>query len=111
VGFTSICSNPEDFFMPHASSASDQPSRRGFLKAAAAGAVAAQLGSVANVHAAGSDTIKVGVIGCGGRGSGAADNVLHSARNVQIVAVGDVFKFKTVPMRNRLLRLAGKDEI
>ena len=55
--------------------------RREFLKtstvAAAGTALAANLGMLANVHAAGSDTIKVGLIGCGGRGSGAADNVLQ----------------------------------
>ncbi len=69
-------------------------SRRDFLKttAAAGTALAAGLSYVPYVHAAGSDTIKVGLVGCGGRGRGAADNVLHSAKNVQIVAIGDVFK-------------------
>lgn len=77
--------------------------RRQFLKAAAAGsAVAANLGLLANVHAAGSDEIRVGVIGCGGRGSGAADNVLHAAPNVKIVAIGDVFKFRVDHCRRDL---------
>ena len=62
--------------------------RREFLKtsavAAAGTALAANLSLLSNAHAAGSDVIKVGVIGLGGRGSGAADNVLHSAPNVQI---------------------------
>jgi myo-inositol 2-dehydrogenase / D-chiro-inositol 1-dehydrogenase len=67
--------------------------RRQFLKAAAAGsAVAANLGLLANVHAAGSDEIRVGLIGCGGRGTGAADNVLSAAPNVKLVAVGDAFQ-------------------
>lgn len=36
--------------------------------------------------------LKAGVIGCGGRGSGAAHNFLNSAPNVQIVALGDLFQ-------------------
>jgi predicted dehydrogenase len=88
-------------------------SRREFLKTAAVtgGALAANLSLLSNVHAAGNDVIKVGLIGCGGRGSGAADNVLHSAPNVQIVAIGDVFKFRVDGLRHRLIKLAEKDEI
>src|SRR5262249_5789224 len=84
-----------------------------FLKTAAVagGALAANMGLLSNVHAAGDDIIKVGLIGCGGRGSGAADNVLHSAPNVQIVAIGDVFKFRVDDLRNRLLKLAQNEEI
>jgi predicted dehydrogenase len=68
-------------------------SRRHFLKAAAAGtALAANLNLLANAHAAGSDEIRVGLIGCGGRGTGAADNCLSSAPNVKLVAVGDAFR-------------------
>ncbi len=45
--------------------------RRDFVKAAAAASVAATVGGM-GVFAQGSDTIRVGVIGCGGRGTGAA---------------------------------------
>jgi predicted dehydrogenase len=84
--------------------------RRDFLMTSAAGtALAANLGMLANVHAAGSDTIKVGIIGCGGRGSGAAFNVLTSAPNVQIVALGDVFKFRVQDLRNKLLKLERRE--
>ena len=87
--------------------------RRDFLKttAVAGSALAANVGFLSNLHAAGSDTIKVGLIGCGGRGSGAADNVLHSAPNVHIVAIGDAFKFRTDDLRRRLMRLANSDRI
>ncbi|HXG10275.1 MAG TPA: Gfo/Idh/MocA family oxidoreductase [Gemmataceae bacterium] len=85
--------------------------RRDFLKTSAAAAAVTTLSLAPNVHAAGSDTIKVGVIGCGGRGSGAADNVLHAADNVQIVALGDVFKFRVDGLRKRLLNLSESDEI
>jgi predicted dehydrogenase len=36
--------------------------------------------------------IRVGLIGCGGRGKGAADQALHAAPNVKLVALGDLFQ-------------------
>lgn len=69
--------------------------RRSFLKtttaAAIGGSVAATMSSAAMVHAAGSDTIKVGLIGCGGRGSGAAVNAMGADKNAKLVAIADVF--------------------
>ena len=74
----------------------DGLSRRNFLKTATAaavgGAVASGLEFVPGAYAAGSDEIRVGLIGCGGRGTGAARNVLASAQGVRIVAMGDTFK-------------------
>lgn len=73
-----------------------RPSRREFLKsssvAALGGAVAAGLGRIPGAYAAGSDEIRVGLIGCGERGTGATVNVLSSAPGVKLVAMGDVFK-------------------
>jgi predicted dehydrogenase len=54
------------------------------------------------VHAAGSDAIRVGLIGCGGRGTGAADDVLSSAPGVTLVAMGDVFPDRLNASRDRL---------
>jgi predicted dehydrogenase len=86
--------------------------RRDFLKTSTLAATGATLAALApaNVHAAGSDTIKVGVIGCGGRGSGAADDVLKAAANVELVAIGDVFKFRVDSLRKRLLDATRNDE-
>ena len=42
-------------------------------------------------HAAGSDEIRVGLVGCGGRGTGAAGNVMAAAPGVRIVALADAF--------------------
>jgi predicted dehydrogenase len=42
-------------------------------------------------EARGSDAIRVGVVGCGGRGSGAASDCVKSSRGVEIVAVADAF--------------------
>src|SRR5262245_61162489 len=73
-------------------------SRRDFLKTTAAAGVAASVSS-AGVFAAGNDTIKVGLIGCGGRGTGAVRDILEAesringaAPKVEITAIGDVFK-------------------
>jgi predicted dehydrogenase len=54
-------------------------------------ALASQLGFASGVHAGGSDTLRVGLIGCGGRGTGAAGQALNADANVQLIAMGDVF--------------------
>ena len=64
-------------------------SRREFLQAATA---AGTLASVPFVHAAGSDVIKVGLIGCGDRGTGAATQALAADSNVKLVAMADAFE-------------------
>jgi predicted dehydrogenase len=94
------------------SHANGSPSRRTFLQTSAAAAGAALTTTLATpgVYAGGSDAIKVGVIGCGGRGSGAADNVLHSAKGVQVIALGDVFKDKVDHCRSGLMKTAAGNE-
>ncbi len=75
-------------------SAKADPSRRDFLKAAtvAVGAAAgAALPIARSAHAAGSDILRVGLVGCGGRGAGAAVNALNGDANARLVALGDVF--------------------
>jgi len=81
-----------------------EPSRRDFLKTSAA-ASAAMIGSLAigrSAHAAGDDVLKVGLIGCGGRGSGAAAQALGADKNNKLVAVADVFEDKARGSRDRL---------
>ncbi|HEX4145284.1 MAG TPA: Gfo/Idh/MocA family oxidoreductase [Pirellulales bacterium] len=69
--------------------------RREFLKQSslivAGGTLAGALGTARSVHAAGSDTLKVGLIGCGGRGTGAAANALGADPNVKLTALADTF--------------------
>jgi predicted dehydrogenase len=87
--------------------------RRDFLKTTtvvAGSALAANLTFLSNAHAAGGDKIKVGIIGCGGRGSGAAENVLNAAQNVEIVAIGDAFKFRVDGLRKRLVNTVANDQ-
>jgi predicted dehydrogenase len=69
-------------------------SRRDFLKTSGRVAAVSALAGVAipHVHAAGSDTIQVALVGCGGRGGGAADNALTAKGSVKLVAMADVFE-------------------
>lgn len=69
-------------------------SRRTFLKQSAltaAGSAALTLASAPRVHAAGSDVLKIGLIGCGGRGTGACAQALKADPNVKLTAMGDAF--------------------
>ena len=79
-------------------------SRRQFLKhsAIAGAAVTAGLAAVPAVHAQGSGKIKIGVIGCGGRGRGAAHQAMKTGPDVQLVAVGDYFKSRAASTRDGL---------
>src|SRR2546427_10553929 len=70
--------------------------RRDFLKTTSAAiAGASVLGGLSverSAFAAGSDTLKLALIGCGGRGSGAADQALSTEGSVKLVAMEGVFK-------------------
>jgi len=65
-------------------------SRRTFLASSAA-AVAASSAVLPGAYAAGSDLLRVGLVGCGGRGTGAAKQALRADPNVKLVAMCDAF--------------------
>jgi predicted dehydrogenase len=70
------------------------PSRRQILKSSALAGTAAVTASLVvpqSVRAAGDDVIKIGLIGCGGRGRGAAQQALNADKNVVLTAIGDAF--------------------
>ena len=77
---------------------SSSASRREFLKgstatvvgASAAAAISTNL-TIPLVHAAGSSTIKIGLVGCGGRGTGAAEQALTADSGAKLVAMADAF--------------------
>jgi myo-inositol 2-dehydrogenase/D-chiro-inositol 1-dehydrogenase len=70
-------------------------SRRTFLKTASAIAGGAVLGANARIarsaHVAGSDEIKIALVGCGGRGTGAAGQALATKGKITLWAVADAF--------------------
>jgi myo-inositol 2-dehydrogenase/D-chiro-inositol 1-dehydrogenase len=69
-------------------------SRRDFLKSAAATVAGLGLaGAMATpVHAAGDDTLKIALIGCGNRGTGAIVQALNTQGSVQLWALADTFE-------------------
>lgn len=77
-------------------------SRRQFLYASAAvgGSVLALQRSV---HAAGSDILRVGLIGCGSRGAGAASNAINADPGVRLVALADAFADRIEGTRKALV--------
>src|SRR3954470_8323409 len=93
--------------MPREEKTEGTTSRREMLKATAATSAAAMFAALGTnfAHAQGTDIIKVGLIGCGGRGSGAAGNCIEGAglagAKAEIYAVGDVFERQTRPMKEK----------
>src|ERR1700761_4397858 len=70
-------------------------SRRGFFRTTGTVMAAGALAGVAvpMVHAAEDNTIRVALVGCGGRGTGAAENALSTKQGpIKLVAMADVFK-------------------
>lgn len=87
-------------------------SRREFLRAsgtATAGLMAAPFvitGRAAELSPG--DTIRVGLVGCGGRGTGAAKQALNADKNTRLVAMGDVFENA---LKNSMLTLRKDSEV
>lgn len=85
--------------------------RRDFLAASAVSAVAM---AAPSLHAAGNDLLKVGLIGCGSRGTGAAGQALLADKNVKLVAMADAFEDRLNESLDNLLKkekLAGKIDV
>lgn len=89
--------------------------RRDFLKTGTAAVVGGALASQASLgfgaFAGGSDVLKIGLIGCGGRGSGAAANALEADPNVKLVALGDLFEDRLKSSLNNLQNSQFKDRV
>jgi predicted dehydrogenase len=86
-------------------------SRRDFLRASTAAALASGL---PHVHAAGDSVLRVGLVGCGGRGTGAAAQALKADKEVKLVAMGDAFSDRLRQSLNLLKRdeeLASKIDV
>lgn len=78
-------------------------SRRKFIaETAAIGTAWGALSLARSAHAAGSGVIKVGLIGCGGRGSGAAANAMNAGKDVRLVAMADVLPERVETARKQL---------
>ena len=95
-------------------SADSRTTRREFLKTTSQFASATALGAAAlevagsakaqpAVHPGGSDVIQIALVGCGGRGTGAADDAMTAKGGpVKLVAMADVFEDKLEQSHNAL---------
>ncbi|TWT85053.1 Glycosyl hydrolase [Planctomycetes bacterium CA13] len=92
---------------PQPSEASVQP-RREFLKSTLVSAGAAGMGASAGLSVArganvgGSDKIRIGMVGCGGRCTGAAADVMTADSATQLVAMADLFDERVKSKRDSL---------
>ncbi|HEY7157033.1 MAG TPA: Gfo/Idh/MocA family oxidoreductase, partial [Gemmataceae bacterium] len=87
------------------------PTRREVLKTSGKIAVASALTSLAvpHVHAGENNTIQVALVGCGGRGTGAAENALRSKNGpTKLVAMADVFPNRLKDSYGHLNRILEK---
>ena len=71
-----------------------ESSRRNFLKTSGliAGGIALSPLAGYGYNSSVDDTIKIALIGCGGRGTGAAAQALSTVQNVKLVAMADAFQ-------------------
>jgi predicted dehydrogenase len=83
---------PDQIYKNDRNNSNSSLSRRDFLKTSAAVSLAAALPRIPGAYAAGSDIIRIGMVGCGGRGTGAAINCLEADPGVEIIAMFDLFQ-------------------
>ncbi len=82
-------------------------SRRTFVQTTAAATAAFVLPG--GMRVSGSDVIRIGVIGCGGRGTGAALDVMRSSDGVEVVALGDLLPDRVAQCRAELTKPTASD--
>jgi myo-inositol 2-dehydrogenase/D-chiro-inositol 1-dehydrogenase len=84
--------------------------RRDFVKASSTISAGAFLASPYIAKAAKDDkVIKIGLVGIGGRGSGAAAQAMNADPNVALTAIGDLFEDR-IKLRSRILKARGRDK-
>jgi predicted dehydrogenase len=86
---------------------SQGPSRRDVIKTSGLLGAAALVTGTGRLWAGGSDKIRLGLIGCGGRGSYDTPNCLNAAPNVELVAMGDLFPDRLNRCRRQLTAKLG----
>ncbi len=90
----------------------ETPNRRHFLATSSVAAAVMSFPTVLRAQEAqNSKVLKIGLIGCGGRGTGAASQALSADPNVQLWAIGDVFAPQITSALNHLKKFAGKVDV
>jgi myo-inositol 2-dehydrogenase / D-chiro-inositol 1-dehydrogenase len=90
--------------------ASSSITRRDFLRTSTVAASAAAVGTLElsrSAHAAGNDIIKFGMIGCGGRNTGAAAEALSADSGARLVAMGDILRERITKARDTIKQAKG----
>ena len=86
------------------------PNRRQFVKASVGAAAALTLTKPATALPwASAATLRIGLIGCGGRGTGAVRDCLRGNDGVRLVAIGDIFADRVASCRENLAKVAAED--
>ncbi len=83
--------------------------RRRFLGTTTKATALAGLSIASGAYAGSNDKIRVGLVGCGGRGTGAARDAMLAGPNIELVAMCDIFKAKVENSLARLKRIANKE--
>jgi predicted dehydrogenase len=86
-------------------------SRRDFIKVTSAASLAAAVSGTGMLFASGSDKIRVGLVGCGGRGTGAAIDCVNSSPNIVITTLGDIFQDRWESSLARLTKRLDKKNL
>ncbi len=76
--------------------------RRDFIRTTSTASMVAVMSGTGALFAGGSDKIRAGLIGCGGRGTGAAFNCVEASPDVVITAMGDLFEDRVESSYERL---------
>src|SRR5215475_12960752 len=91
-------------------------SRREFLKTSSSAALAGAILAPQILRARAKDvspgeTLKVGLVGCGGRGTGAAAQALKADANIELIAVADAFDRPIAGSLKAITTEAGEDKV
>jgi predicted dehydrogenase len=85
-------------------------SRRDFVKRSTMATAGLSTGLMASSNYAfpgGTDTIQIGLVGCGGRGTGAANDCYNSSDGIELVAMGDLFQDRMEKSKGLLQKRLG----
>ncbi len=91
-----------------------QITRRKFVKGSAlatGGLMMATLPAAASAWVAGNETLKIALVGCGGRGTGAANQALTAEPDIHLVAMADAFRDQVDKSLENLTKKYGKDRL
>ncbi|MCP3906026.1 MAG: Gfo/Idh/MocA family oxidoreductase [Planctomycetes bacterium] len=89
----------------------DRITRREFVRTSAAALSVSALSTPAVARRRGGDTLRVGLIGCGGRGTGAANQALKADDGVVIYALADMFPDRLERCRKGLAKHPAADRV